>query len=41
MDLSEKLEDLFDKKIDLLTENSISPYIKPFIQNEIIWYETK
>jgi uncharacterized protein len=41
MDLSFKLEDLFKKKIDLLTENSVSPYMKPLIQNEIKWYETK
>jgi len=41
MDLSFKLEDLFNKKIDLLTENSISPYIKPLIQNDIKWYETR
>ena len=41
MDLSFKLEDLFNKKIDLVTENSISSYIKPMIQDEFKWYETE
>ncbi len=39
MDLSFALEDLFNKKIDLITEESISPYILPLIQKEIQWYE--
>lgn len=39
IELSFALEDLFNKKVDLLTEKGISPYILPYIQNEIQWYE--
>ncbi len=41
MDLSFKLEEIFDKEIDLVTENGISPYIKPLIESGICWYETR
>ena len=34
-----ELEKLFGKKIDLLTEKSISRHILPLIENEIKWYE--
>jgi len=34
------LEKIFNKKVDLLTEKGISPYILPYIQSEIQWYET-
>lgn len=37
MDLVFYLEDLFGKEVDLITPNSLSPYIKPFIEKEIIW----
>jgi hypothetical protein len=30
---------LFHRKVDLLTEKGISPYILPYIKNEIHWYE--
>ena len=39
MDLSFALEDIFNRKVDLLTNKSISPYILPYVQNEIRWYE--
>lgn len=39
IELSFALEDLFNKKVDLLTEKGISPYILPYIKNEIQWYE--
>lgn len=39
IELSFALENLFNKKVDLLTEGGISPYIFPYIQNEIQWYE--
>lgn len=29
------LEELFNHKVDLLTDKSVSPYIKPHIENEI------
>ncbi len=31
------LEELFGRKVDLLTPESISPYIKPYIDKEIIY----
>ena len=39
IDLAFELEDLFNKKVDLVTEKGISPYILPYIQNDIQWYE--
>lgn len=40
IDLAFELEELFEQKVDLLTEKGISPYILPHIQNNIQWYET-
>lgn len=39
--ISQELSDLFHKKVDLLTENAISPYIKDNIMNnlEVIYSE--
>lgn len=34
-----ELEKIFGRKVDLLTEKGISPYILPFVQNEVRWYE--
>lgn len=34
-----ELEKVFGKKIDLLTEKSISKHILPLIEKEIKWYE--
>jgi len=39
IELAFELEKLFDKKVDLLTEKGISPYILPYIRNEVQWYE--
>ncbi len=33
------LEKIFNRKVDLLTEKGISPYILPYIKNEVQWYE--
>jgi len=33
------LQDLFGKKIDLVTSNSISPYIAPYILREVEYIE--
>lgn len=41
IDLAFELEILFGRKVDLLTEKSISPYILPYIKNEVRWYETR
>lgn len=35
MDLAFFLEDIFDRKVDLLTIESLSPYIGPRILNEV------
>jgi len=34
-----ELEKIFGRKVDLLTEIGISPYILPYIRNDIHWYE--
>lgn len=39
IELSFALENIFKRKVDLLTEKGISPYILPYIQNEVQWYE--
>ena len=39
MELAFELEKLFNRKVDLLTEKGISPYILPYINNEVQWYE--
>ncbi|MFA5803932.1 MAG: nucleotidyltransferase family protein [Melioribacteraceae bacterium] len=39
IDLAFELEEIFDRKVDLLTEKGISPYILPYVQNEVRWYE--
>jgi len=39
MDLLFFLEDLFGKKVDLVTTKGISPYIGPFVKKEVVWCE--
>lgn len=39
MDLSFFLEDLFSKKVDLLTPNSLSPFMKTSVEKEVVWCE--
>ncbi len=39
LELCFELERIFNRKVDLLTENGISPYILPYIKNEVQWYE--
>ncbi|MGC8677263.1 MAG: nucleotidyltransferase family protein [Hydrogenobaculum sp.] len=34
--LKYELENLLDDKVDLLTESSISPYIKPYIKDTLL-----
>jgi uncharacterized protein len=40
MKLLFSLEEIFGKKIDLLTTEMISPYIKPYVQQEVVYLET-
>lgn len=39
MELIFYLEDVFKKPVDLVTTGSISPYMKPEIDREVIWCE--
>jgi predicted nucleotidyltransferase len=39
MALIEFLESLFNKKVDLVTNNSLSPYIRPWVEKEVVWCE--
>jgi uncharacterized protein len=41
MDLAFFLEDLFRRKVDLITEGSLSPYIRPYVEKEVRWYEVQ
>lgn len=41
MDLVFYLEDLFGRKVELIANGSISPYIQPYIEKEVKWYETE
>lgn len=38
MDLIFTLEDLFKKKVELITNGNLSPYIKPYVEKEVKWY---
>jgi predicted nucleotidyltransferase len=37
--LSDYLEALFRRRVDLLTEPSVSNYIRPYIEQDVIWIE--
>jgi len=39
IELAFELEKIFNRKVDLLTEKGISPYILHYIKNEVQWYE--
>lgn len=39
MDLLFSLEDLFGRKVELITDGSLSPYLQPFVEKEVKWYE--
>ena len=41
MDLSYGLEELFKRKVELITDGSLSPYIQPYVEKEVKWYETE
>src|SRR4030042_3396363 len=38
MDLAFYFEGLFGKKIELITNGSLSPYIRPYVEREVRWY---
>jgi|SRR3989338_7071 len=37
MDLVFFLENLFGKKVELITKGNLSPYIQPYVEKEIKW----
>ncbi len=37
IDLAFYLEELYGKKIDLITMKGLSPYIFPYVEKEVIW----
>jgi uncharacterized protein len=39
MDLLFYLEDLFGKKVDLITIGGLHQYIRPFVEREVVWCE--
>jgi len=41
MDLAFYLEKLFGRKIELITNGNLSPYIQPYVEKEVKWYETE
>jgi len=39
MNLIRYLEDLFGRRVDLVTTSGIDPYLRPYIEDEVIWCE--
>ena len=39
MDLLFSLENLFARKVELITNGSLSPYLQPFVEKEVKWHE--
>ncbi|MEN4017029.1 MAG: hypothetical protein PQ975_00960 [Methanobacterium sp.] len=39
MSLIDYLENLFGRKVDLVTQKSLSPYLRPCVEKEVIWCE--
>jgi len=35
--LADALEDILSRPVDLITVNSLSPYMRPVIEKEVIW----
>jgi predicted nucleotidyltransferase len=31
------LEDLFSRRVELVTPDSLSPYIAPYVEKEVVW----
>ncbi len=39
MDLVFSLEKYLGRKVDVITKGSLSPYIRPYVEKEVRWYE--
>jgi len=37
MKLSFFLEDLFARRVELVTPDTLSPYIAPYVKKEVVW----
>jgi len=37
MNLAFFLEDLFGRRVELVTPDSLSPYIAPYVKKEVVW----
>lgn len=37
MKLAFYLEDLFNRRVELVTPDSLSPYIAPYVKSEVVW----
>ncbi len=37
MNLAFFLEDLIGRRVELVTPDSLSPYIAPYVKNEVVW----
>ena len=37
MELAFYLEDLFGRRVDLVTEQGLSRYIRPYVEQEVVW----
>lgn len=37
MELAFFLEDLFGRRVELVTPDSLSPYIAPYVKKEVVW----
>jgi predicted nucleotidyltransferase len=40
MELVFSLEKYLGRKVDLITQGNISPYIRPYVEKEVMWYES-
>ena len=41
MELVFYLENLFGRKVELITNGNLSPYITPYVEKEVKWYEAQ
>ena len=39
LELADYLESLFGRKVDLIPDDGLSPYIRPEVMNEVVWCE--
>ena len=37
MKLAFYLEEIFNRNVELVTPDSLSPYIAPYVKNEVVW----